>query len=66
MDLDLGELVEDSAVALVEWGEIGASVFGREVMTVDFVVSEDDARCLVVGGALGEERNEILATWATS
>jgi len=27
LDLALGELVEDSAVALVEWGELAASVF---------------------------------------
>ena len=42
LDLALGELVEESAVALVEWGEIAASVFGRDVMTIDFLVDDDD------------------------
>ncbi len=36
LDLALGELVEDAGVALVEWGELAASVFGRDVMTIDF------------------------------
>ncbi|HEY5010695.1 MAG TPA: tRNA (adenosine(37)-N6)-threonylcarbamoyltransferase complex ATPase subunit type 1 TsaE, partial [Acidimicrobiales bacterium] len=38
LDLALGELVEDSAVALAEWGELAASVFGRDVMTIEFSV----------------------------
>jgi len=66
MDLDLGELVEESAVALVEWGEIASSVFGREVMTVDFAIDDDEGRTLGVEGALARTRSAELTTWARS
>lgn len=65
VDLALGELVEESAVALVEWGEIGSSVFGRDVISVDFTVEEDDARTLEVSGATGG-RDSALDAWASS
>jgi len=65
LDLALGELVEDAAVALVEWGELAASIFGRDVMTVDFGVADDDARILTVGGELAEERAARLYIWAS-
>lgn len=66
IDLALGELVEDSAVALVEWGDIATSVFGRDVMTVTFLVDDDDARTLVVDGALTVERRDVLDEWAAA
>lgn len=66
MDLDLGELVEDSAVALVEWGEIAPSVFGRDVLTIDFSIDDDEGRTLLVGGALAEQRRDELTAWAKS
>lgn len=62
-DLALGELVEESAVALVEWGTMASSVFGREVMNVDFLLDEDDGRTLVVSGALANERTALLDKW---
>lgn len=65
MDLDLGELVEESAVAIVEWGEIATSVFGRAVMTVDFLVDEKEGRTFVIDGALTEGRNVGLDNWAS-
>jgi tRNA threonylcarbamoyladenosine biosynthesis protein TsaE len=65
LDLALGELVEDAAVALVEWGELAASIFGRDVMTVDFSVADDDTRILTVGGELAEERAATLYIWAS-
>lgn len=65
LDLALGELVEDSAVALVEWGELAASVFGRDVMTVDFRVEVDDARILTVDGDLARARIARLDRWAS-
>jgi tRNA threonylcarbamoyladenosine biosynthesis protein TsaE len=65
VDLALGELVEESAVALVEWGEIAISVFGREVISVDFTVGGDDARTLEVSGATGG-RDSALDVWARS
>lgn len=64
IDLALGELVEESAVALIEWGDIATSVFGRDVMTVTFSLSDDEGRTLVVDGALAEGRTEALKAWA--
>jgi tRNA threonylcarbamoyladenosine biosynthesis protein TsaE len=64
LDLALGELVEDSAVALVEWGELAASVFGRDVMTIEFSVLDDEARLLTVAGELTKDRVEQLDAWA--
>lgn len=64
VDLALGELVEESALALVEWGEIASSVFGVEVMNVDFSIDENEGRALVVKGALTEGRVDELDVWA--
>lgn len=66
MDLDLGELVEESAVAIVEWGNIATSVFGREVLTLDVVVDDKDGRTLIVDGALSEGRHVELDEWTRS
>jgi tRNA threonylcarbamoyladenosine biosynthesis protein TsaE len=63
-DLALGELVEESAVALVEWGEIAASVFGRDVLLVDFLLDEGDGRTLEVSGGLSAGREDALAGWS--
>jgi tRNA threonylcarbamoyladenosine biosynthesis protein TsaE len=63
VDLALGELVEESAVALIEWGEIASSVFGLDVMNVDFRIDENEGRELVVSGALAESRRHELDTW---
>jgi len=57
-------LVEESAVALVEWGEIASSVFGLEVMSVDFSIDAKEGRALVVTGALSEGRADELDAWA--
>lgn len=66
VDLALGELVEESGVALIEWGELAATVFGRDVMTIDFVVDADEKRTLIVDGALAHERAALLDEWAAS
>ncbi len=67
IDLDLGELVEDEAAAVVEWGEIAESVFGADVLTVTFLQEGDDeTRTLVVDGALAEGRATELAAWAAA
>ncbi len=65
LDLALGELVEDAGVALVEWGELAASIFGRDVMTIDFSVQDDEARILTVDGALADGRVSQLEIWAS-
>ncbi|MFY9782943.1 MAG: tRNA (adenosine(37)-N6)-threonylcarbamoyltransferase complex ATPase subunit type 1 TsaE [Acidimicrobiales bacterium] len=64
IDLALGELVEDSAVALVEWGDLATSVFGRDVMTVTFLIDDEEGRTLVVDGALSKGRSDDLDAWA--
>jgi tRNA threonylcarbamoyladenosine biosynthesis protein TsaE len=63
-DLDLGELVEESAVAVIEWGDLAAGVFGREVLRVEFMLDESDGRTLVVDGALGDDRIAELDAWS--
>ena len=65
LDLALGELVEDAGVALVEWGELAASIFGRDVMTIDFSVRDDEGRTLTVDGALAHARASQLEIWAS-
>ena len=50
-DLALGELVEESGVALVEWGELAASALGRDAWTVHVTVHDDEARVLEAAGA---------------
>ncbi|MGC2486609.1 MAG: tRNA (adenosine(37)-N6)-threonylcarbamoyltransferase complex ATPase subunit type 1 TsaE [Acidimicrobiales bacterium] len=64
-DLALGELVEESAVALVEWGDAAASLFGRDVISVAFAIDDFDARTLEVDGAL-EDRAVEIESWSRS
>jgi len=58
-------LVEEAGVALVEWGDLAASVFGREVLTLDFSLDEDDedVRRIEVGGAIDAARANSLGIW---
>jgi tRNA threonylcarbamoyladenosine biosynthesis protein TsaE len=63
VDLALGELVEEDAVAVVEWGEMAAPVLGDEVLQVSITVLADDAREIEVDGALAESRADELAAW---
>lgn len=63
-DLALGELVEESAVALIEWGEIASSVFGLDVLLVDFLLDDGDGRTLEVSGVLGKGREQALTMWS--
>lgn len=65
LDLDLGELVEEDGVAMVEWGDLAASVFGREVLTLDFDVDVDDARRISAAGSIDVERASALKDWAS-
>jgi tRNA threonylcarbamoyladenosine biosynthesis protein TsaE len=62
-DLDLGEVVEESAVALVEWGDLAADVYGTDVLRVTFVLDESQGRTLVVDGARSEDRRPELDEW---
>jgi tRNA threonylcarbamoyladenosine biosynthesis protein TsaE len=80
-DLGLAELVEggsgegglDGAVALVEWGDAAAPVFGPDVLTVTLAprADDDDARDVTVeGGDAWADRRARLADatvpWARS
>lgn len=68
-DLDLGELVEEAGVALIEWGELAATVFGREVLTLNFDLAddeEDETRIITVSGAIDDVRAGVLAPWSVS
>ena len=49
-DLALGELVEESGVAVVEWGELAASALGRDAWTVHVTVHDDESRGLEAAG----------------
>lgn len=62
-DLDLTELIEENAVALVEWGEAAAPLFGEFFRVA---ITDDDAggRDLAVDGALCATREHALARWA--
>ena len=50
LDLGLGELVEERAVAIIEWGELAAPAFGEDVLSVNFV-DEGPGRRLVAQAA---------------
>ena len=63
-DLALGELVEEAGVAVVEWGELAASLFGRDVLSVALAVDGDEGRTLEVGGGLSLARRDELARWS--
>lgn len=64
-DLALGELVEESAVAIVEWGEIASALFGLDVINVSFEIDESEGRTIDVDGALAD-REVLLDEWAAS
>ncbi len=65
VDLALGELVEEGAVAVVEWGELAAAVFGEDVVTVNIEVVTEESRRIEVGGAGVGDRAEAFARWAS-
>ncbi|MDH2902863.1 MAG: tRNA (adenosine(37)-N6)-threonylcarbamoyltransferase complex ATPase subunit type 1 TsaE [Actinomycetota bacterium] len=66
-DLDLGELVEEAGVVLIEWGELAAAVFGREVLTLSFEFADDEeTRVITASGAIDETRARELANWGAS
>jgi len=68
-DLALAELVEDGAVALVEWGNLAAPVLGRDAL--DITLAPDDGedgaehrRLTVVGrGSWAGRAADVAAAW---
>jgi tRNA threonylcarbamoyladenosine biosynthesis protein TsaE len=76
VDLGIGEMVEDDSVAVVEWGDVAASVFGPEVLTVELATGPpgepgpDEDRILThrLGGTFSARRSAIasrLEPWTT-
>jgi len=69
-DLGIAELVEDAAVAVVEWGDVAGPALGHAALTVQLAEGEDeDERRVTVTGAAGEPERvaalaPLLARWS--
>ena len=68
-DLALGEMVEDGAVAVVEWGDVGAPVLGAGALVARISEDGDEARRVVMDlpagrDALAGELRRRLARWS--
>ena len=68
VDLGLGEMVEDDSVAVVEWGDVAASVFGPETLTVELAagpptggVDEQRTVTLHLDGSWSARRSLLVA-----
>jgi len=70
-DLAIAELVEDDAVAVVEWGDVAAPLLGGDGIEVRLAEGDDeDERSVTISvtGSSGARRDELsllLARWAT-
>lgn len=64
-DLALGELVEEAGVAVIEWGDLAAPLFGHDVLRVEFTIDQNEGRTLVIDGALTTGRERALDEWAS-
>jgi len=42
VDLGIGEMLEDGSVAVVEWGDVAASIFGPDALTVRLAPGPSD------------------------
>ncbi len=62
-DLALAELVEECAVAVVEWGEIAEELFGPQVLRVRLSARDDDARTIEIDGDASRGRESLLERW---
>ncbi len=71
VDLALAQLVEDDAVAVVEWGDVAEPVLGGDGISVRLAEGGDeDERCVtitVTGSAeiRRDELSRLLSKWAT-
>jgi tRNA threonylcarbamoyladenosine biosynthesis protein TsaE len=63
-DLALAELVEESAVALVEWGDVAEPLFGRDTLEIrlDMGRTEDQRRVTIMTAGSWEPRRAALVT----
>jgi tRNA threonylcarbamoyladenosine biosynthesis protein TsaE len=71
VDLGLGELLEDGAVALVEWGDVAEPVLGRGSLAVELAAGPDDTDRTVTVTSVGQEWSsrwaglvEAVAPWS--
>jgi len=68
VDLGLGELVDDDAVALVEWGDAARPVLGDGSLTVHLAAGEDDLERVITlapdGGAWSGRWNALVGAVA--
>ena len=62
-DLALGELVEESAVAVVEWGDVADAVLGRDALRVVLEpgAGDDDRRITIMGTGSWARRSDAIA-----
>ena len=56
-DLALDELVEDGAVAVVEWGDVGAPVLDPDALMVSIDTAADDSRRVSVAFPAGRDED---------
>lgn len=69
VDLGIGELLEDEAVALVEWGDVATPVLGEDALLVSLSHgTEPDVRIVTLNLAgpwlkRGQELTEALSPW---
>lgn len=66
VDLALGELVEEDAVAVVEWGEMAKPVLGTDVIQVVITVTGDDDREITLAYPASSTRVASFSTWGIS
>jgi tRNA threonylcarbamoyladenosine biosynthesis protein TsaE len=70
-DLALGELVEEAAVAVVEWGNVAGPALGGDSLSVLLAQGDDDDERRVTvtvpmsWGPRRDELAEVLSQWAT-
>lgn len=60
VELGLGEMVEDDAVAVIEWGDVAGSLFGHEALTVRLAAAPTSAAPASDGPTPDEERTVTL------
>jgi tRNA threonylcarbamoyladenosine biosynthesis protein TsaE len=72
VDLALAELVEDEAVALVEWGDLAAPALGDSALEITLEVAPSDPmseiRTVRVGGrgSWADRSADVAARWPTA
>jgi len=65
VDLGIGEMVEDGSVAVVEWGDVAAPLFGPDVLTVTLAVGSTEEQRIVTlmpAGAWSARADALAAT----